>query len=265
MGTLNLIERDSLLRPVTRTGFWRRQFAEPVTGAQIVFDIVFGIIAPVLCFAFDPIVFRGGVLGAPLFADHKIYVYLFSGLQIVMLSFWLLVRAGFRFWNEAVGAGLMLGGAFCLLLGIVLAPFSVMGLMLGIGVFGFVPFLTGISYLRNGYRALQSPRTEAAGLTTAGTVVIGSAFVVGAPVLSGLAIHQYVDSTVDEIVQGDSSHAAAAAHRISPLTIFVGVESEKIVVAYQQASDPARKKLLRDCYQQITGEDIEEHIRIIND
>jgi len=265
MGTLNLSERDSDPRLVTKAGFWRRQFAPQVTGPQITFDIVFGIVAPILCFAFDPIVFRGGLAGPPLFADYKIYVYLFSGLQIIMLSFWLLARAGFQFWNIVVGAGLMLGGIFCLVVGITLAPFSLMGLMMGIGVFGFIPFLTGISYLRNGYRAVQIPRTDPSAFTAVGTVLIGSVFVVGAPVLTGLAIHQSVESSVDEIVHGDASRAASAAHRISPLTVFVGVESEKIVTAYQETSDPARKKLLKDCYQEITGEDIDARIRIIRD
>jgi len=39
--------------------FWRRQFGEDRTDAQQVFDVVFGLIAPILCFYFDPIVFKG--------------------------------------------------------------------------------------------------------------------------------------------------------------------------------------------------------------
>src|SRR5439155_21101615 len=99
------IERDSILRPVSRPGFWRRQFVPQVTTAQITFDIVFGIAGPILCFAFDPIVFRGGFGDRALFGDYKIYVYLFSGLQIIMLSLWLLAREGFQLWNELVGTG----------------------------------------------------------------------------------------------------------------------------------------------------------------
>lgn len=110
MGTLNLIERDSVLRPVARPGFWRRQFTSEVTRPQVIFDIVFGIVGPILCFAFDPIVFRGSFGDRPLFGDYKIYVYLFSGLEIMILSLWLLAGAGFQFWNEMVGAGLFLGG-----------------------------------------------------------------------------------------------------------------------------------------------------------
>lgn len=265
MNTLNLIERDSILRPVTRAGFWQRQFAAQVTKPQIIFDVVFGIMGPILCFAFDPIVFRGGFGGAPLAAEYKIYVYLFSGLQITMLSFWLLARSGFQFWNELAGTGLFLGGLFCFAVGVVLLPFSLMGLMLGIGIFGFTPFLTGIVYARNGVRALSSPRTDPSIFTRAMIVSLGSLLVVGAPLLLGFAIHQAVDVSVDEIINGDIQHASTAAQRMWPLKFFVGIESNKIVTAYEQASDPARKQLLKSCYQEMRGEDIDEHIRIMHD
>lgn len=72
MGALNLAERESAFSPVTRPRFWRKQFAPQVTRPQINFDIVFGIAGPILCFAFDPVVFRGGIGGGPLLADYKI-------------------------------------------------------------------------------------------------------------------------------------------------------------------------------------------------
>lgn len=265
MGTLNLIERDSVLRPMTRQGFWQCQFGSKVTRPQIVFDIAFGIVAPILCFAFDPVVFRGGIGGAPLFPDLKIYVYLFSGLEVVMLSFWLLARAGSQLWNDLSGAVLLVGGIFCLAAGLILLPFSLLGLMFGVGVFGFTPFLTGIVYLRNGVRALRSPRSDMRAFSRAAIILLGSLVAIGAPLLLGIAIHRTVESSVDEIVHGDTPHAVAAAHRISPLKYFVGAESNQIVTAYQEASEPARKQLLKNCYQEITGEDIEVRIRIMAD
>ncbi len=264
MGSLNFIERDSILRPVTGTGFWRRQFAAEVTTSQLGFDLVFGIIGPIMCFVFDPIVFRGG-FGGPLAAEYKSYVYLFSGLQLTLLSFWLLARSGFQFWNELAGTGLFLGGLFCFVVGVVLLPFSLMGLILGIGIFGFTPFLTGIVYARNGVRALRSPRTDTSISTRAMIVSLGSLFVIGAPLLLGFVIHLAVENSVDEIINGDVPHASTAAQRMWPLKYFVGIESNKIVTAYEQTSDPARKQLLKSCYQEITGEDIDEHIRIMHD
>jgi len=250
---------------MTRQGFWQCQFGSQVTTPQIIFDIAFGIVGPILCFALDPVVFRGGIGGGPLFPDIKIYVYLFSGLEVVMLSFWLLARAGFQIWNDLSGAALLVGGGFCLAVGLILLPFSLMGPMFGVGIFGFTPFVTGIVYLRNGIRALRSPRTDTSAFSRVVTILFSAVVAIGAPFLLGVAIHQAVESSIDEIVHGDDGHASAAAHRIGPLRYFVGAESDQIVTAYQQASEPARKQLLRNCYQEITGEDIEVRIRIMND
>src|SRR6059036_1217018 len=51
--------------PEIRPRFWKRQFLGPATTPQIIFDVVFGIVGPVLCFVFDPVVFRGDFLGEP--------------------------------------------------------------------------------------------------------------------------------------------------------------------------------------------------------
>ena len=45
----------------------------------------------------------------------------------------------------------------------------------------------------------------------------------------------------------------------------MGIESNQVVTAYLEASEPARKQLLKNCYQEITGEDIEVRIRIMQD
>jgi hypothetical protein len=39
--------------------------------------------------AFDPLVFHGDIGGGPLFPEYRVPVYLFTGLEILMLSFWL--------------------------------------------------------------------------------------------------------------------------------------------------------------------------------
>ena len=265
MEVLRVIERDSILRPVARAGFWRRQFAAEVTRRQVTFDVVFGIAAPILCFAFDPVVFRGDFLGVPLFPEYRLYVYFFSGLQILLLGLWLIAGAGFQFWNELVGFGLLVGGVFCFIVGLALSPYSLMGLMLVIGVFGFTPFLTGIVYLRNGVRALRSPRQDTSIFTRAFIALLGSLLVIGAPLLLAFSIHQTIASSIDDIVRGDPSQASAALNRMGPLKYFVGTESNKIVSAYLNTSDPSRKQLLKSCYLEITGDDIERRVAILQD
>jgi hypothetical protein len=56
-------------RPEEKPGFWRRQFSNDVTPAQNIFDVIIGVIAPVLCFIFDPVVFNNRFGDVPLSLD----------------------------------------------------------------------------------------------------------------------------------------------------------------------------------------------------
>jgi len=61
----------------------------------------------------------------------------------------------------AILAGVMfVGSAASLLLGIMLLPFSLVGLMVVIGVLGFSPFLVSGIYFRNAVRAYRAARSE---------------------------------------------------------------------------------------------------------
>ena len=144
MGVLNIAgphHEPELGHPGSR--FRRRQFAPQVTRPQLVFDVIFGAIGPILCFVFDPIVFHSGFAGPALFPAYQPIVYLFSGFEIVLLCFWLIMGPGSELWNAMFGAALLCGGIFCLAIGCILLPFSAMGLMFGIGAVWFHAFPDG--------------------------------------------------------------------------------------------------------------------------
>ncbi|MDQ6786134.1 MAG: hypothetical protein M3033_04865 [Acidobacteriota bacterium] len=50
-----------------KKGFWRRQFQKESTKSQRKFDWIFGVIMPVIYFAFGPVVFKDGFFGGALF------------------------------------------------------------------------------------------------------------------------------------------------------------------------------------------------------
>lgn len=128
------------------------------TWGQLVFDIVFGVLLPIGCLIADPIVFRAG-LGDPLFGRYALFAYMVVGSAIFALIFWLLWRG-----LPAFLAGFFLADAiFALMLGVVLLPFSAMGLAIGIGVLGFSPFLTFVVFYGHSLRAwaLDRPTTWA--------------------------------------------------------------------------------------------------------
>jgi hypothetical protein len=244
----------------TKPGFWRRQFVLPATTPQIILDVVFGMVGPVLCFAFDPVVFRDGFMGRPLFQEFQLFAYSFSALEIAALSAWLLFGARLSRGRGFIGGVLVGGALFCLATGLVLLPFSVLGLMFGIGIFGFTPFVTAIVYLRNGCRATERHH-DAAALSQAGALVLGFILSLGAPALLRVTIHEIAAQSVDNIIHGDSQQVSAANHRLRALRFVVGAELDRIVDSYATETDPSRKQLLGSSYHEITGEDIEARIR----
>jgi hypothetical protein len=82
MTTLGVGEESRLTE---RPRFWRRQLMAPKTHAQRIFDVLFGVVAPVLCFVFDPIVFKSDFDYA-LFSDYQAYAYMVSGIEYSFYS-----------------------------------------------------------------------------------------------------------------------------------------------------------------------------------
>lgn len=168
-------------------GFWRRQFAESVTQRQRHFDITFGIILPVLCFVFDPVVFQGWLVGGKGFYGRwQSYAYTVGALEMVALAAWLLMAGGAGRRAAALGGVLFAGGVFSLVVGVAILPLSLLGLIFFLaGVFGFIPFPTAIIYLRNGWRAAALGRTDDDMTWREATeFVLGFGFALGAPALA---------------------------------------------------------------------------------
>jgi hypothetical protein len=247
-----------------KTGFWKRQFAPAVTLPQVIFDIIFGVVGPIVCFVIDPVVFRGWLFG-PLLPDYQTFAYLFSGLQIALLCFWLVTGPGWQLWNKLIGGMLLCGALFCVIMGLVLAPFSLIGLAYGVGVFGLTPFLTALVYLRNSGRALRSESPEAESLVGVIIPASGLLLVAGVPLLLSIQIHWTVSRAVTEIVEGDPQHAMFAAQRLVPLRFLASAELDQIVNAYSASSDEKRKELLKSCYREITGDSIENRAHMLDD
>jgi hypothetical protein len=251
--TLQLTDHALPLRK-RATGFWRRQFHSETTSPQIVFDVVLGAIAPVLCYLFDPIVFSSQ-FDRPLFPDYQTFVYMLSAVQIVLLCGWLVLRPKNPIGSGMIAGALLGGGIFCLVTGLILAPFSLIGLMFGIGIFGFTPFVTAFVYIRNSIRASRvSPARshfETGIIATAGFLLA-----VALPLALSLAIHSAATNAVNDVIHGDAQRASFAAQRLIPLRYFSGVEMNRIAEAYVSEQDPQKREQLRDLYRQITGDDL---------
>ena len=191
-------------------------------------------------FHLDPFVFRGGWLFAPpLLPDLQVLVYLLSGLILILLL-WLVLRDSLPA-KRFIGGALCGGGTLCLIIGIGLLPFSVAGLALVIGIFGFTPFFTALVYLRNGFQAIRSEQYEFVGLGRRLPIFLGCLLAIAVSIVLTVAIDQVVKVSVNGVIQGNGDGAAFARDTLTWLEPLSGTRLRQIVDAYTAESDAAAK------------------------
>jgi hypothetical protein len=118
-----------------RIGFWQRQFQFEITYKQKVFDWIFGVILPVICFTFDPIVFKTNMRD-PFLGEYKPFAYLLSFTSILAMMAWLIWGEKLKGLSGILSGLFAVGGVISLGIGIILFPFSLIGLVLIIGALG---------------------------------------------------------------------------------------------------------------------------------
>jgi hypothetical protein len=255
--------------PPRRPGFWRRQFDDSPTGAQRAFDLTFGIVLPVFCFVFDPIVFSGrGEYGGGLYPQGQFYVYTFSALEMVALGAWLCAAAGGGHRPAALAGVLLAGSLFSFVVGMAILPFSLLGLLFIIGVLGFVPFLTAFVYLRNGWRAANSVGGARLGSSSFAALAFacGFFFALGAPFVADVSAQNEVEASIKDVCEGkEISPARMRALRTAAAMSGSSVYDE-IVWEYHSEPDAYRRARLAKCYAEVTvGGDIKRRLEILLD
>ena len=244
-------------------GFWRRQFADAPTRAQLRFDVIFGLVLPVLCFVFDPVIFQGGgelVRGDGIYREARLFAYTASALEMATLACWLFVIRRYPAWSRPAGGVMAAGALFSFALGVAILPFSVIGLLfVGIGALGFMPFVTALVYLRNARRALRLNRTNSPVRGGAGAAfAFGLAFALGTPAVA------HRGATV--IIKGASAEVLAGGELSPPrrrvvraLTLLSGETFYDLVEEHSWQPDAERRARLAEAYREVTGRDITDY------
>jgi len=256
-------------RPRRAGGFWRRQFDGVPTRAQRWFDVTFGVVMPLLCFYFDPVVFRGGFFnGQGLYPGVRFYAYTISALEMVALCVWL-CGAGRAKRGPAVLTGVLLAGSmFSFILGVAILPLSLIGLVVLIGVFGFVPFLTALVYVRNAVRAASTAGRGGAGLEglAAAALACGFFFALLAPAVAHVSARRVVSAALADVRAGRELSPAKLKALRAATTDSGSYVSDELVWEYRDERDPARRARLAKAYAEITaGGDIERRLRFLAD
>jgi hypothetical protein len=148
----DLMSDDTLLHG--KVGFWKRQFQLRPTTGQRTFDVLFGVLTPLLCLILDPGILRQGSISVePFLENWSVYVHTEIAIGLFLLCFFLAFQRA-----SPILAGALLGcGVFSLLLGLLLLPLSMLALLTEVPtvVFGFTPILTGFVFMRNACRCCR--------------------------------------------------------------------------------------------------------------
>lgn len=259
MESLKLNEKT----PAPEESFWLRQFQDEATDDQKKFDWIFGVALPVLCFFFDPLVFKGDLWGTPYLGSFRPFAYLLSFACILSMITWLLYGDRLK-WLNAFCAGLFaVGGIVSLSIGVVLLPISLLGLILLIGALGFTPFFSALVYLRNAWRASRSARLFLEKKVLVNSLVLSAIVSLVVPLIANLQIERILE----EMKNGDAATIRANAEKlryVAPL-----VEFDLLALHYHRSNAIVRNseqmRVLAEVYQDLTGVDIEEKTGVLLD
>lgn len=133
-------------------------------------DVIGGIVLPLICLFFDPIVFYNATPYECTWPLLGFFVppaagYVAIGLSLGVLAVWLLFGPRLTLGAGFIG-GALWASAFCTaMLGLLLLPYTLLSFLLifqvgPIGVLGFTPWLTAYVFLRNAQAAWAQARTH---------------------------------------------------------------------------------------------------------
>lgn len=236
-----------------RKGFWQRQFQKDATAAQRNFDWTFGVILPVICFVFDPTVFKGGVFGGALLGTFKPFAYVLSFVSVMAMAAWLIWGEKLKWLNAFLAGLFVVGSMISLAVGIVLSPFSLLGLIVLIGVLGFTPLLTSIVFLRNTLRAFQAAQPFLEKKILIHSFALSALLSVVIPYI----LNVQINNALDEISRGDAQTVRARAQSLKYVAPLVNFDSIVRQHALETGTNNKKKTALAEVYRNLTGKNIE--------
>ena len=114
-------------------------------------QFTWGVLMPIVCIFGDPFVFGYFEQGQVIYIhDYGLACYAIVTIQVLtLLLSWFLPKPS-PILDSAVAGLLAFGGIFALLVALLMSPLTVIGtLLLGMGLPGFTPWLTGLVYINS--------------------------------------------------------------------------------------------------------------------
>ncbi len=220
-------------------------------------SIVLGIVAPIACFALKPVLLPGDRFELPglgFISAFWIFGYGVIGLGMATLSLWLWRGTRLGAWCGVVSGTLAACALFAGGLGLVLLPFSVIGLFVLIGALGFVPFLTATTFARNAIRAFAHAGIVLGEPWAWGSMVLGAALVFGVPGAIQARVSLAFRHAIADVAWGDPT----AMTRLRAWYPYA--YRDRLVWSYAAERDPARRERLARAYPELAEEHVEQRL-----
>ena len=237
-------------------GFWRRQFRQETTQSQTIFDWLFGVIIPTICVVADPVVFKGNFFRGALLGQFRPFAYLLSFVCILAMAAWLIWGARLKWVASPVAGLFLLGSGISLLVGIVILPVSLLGLIVLVGAAGFTPLISSVVYFRNGIRAYRAAVPGLGDEVARRFALLAGLFAFVTPYV----INIQISHIVSEVAQADAATVGREGLKLKYISPLVNLDP--VSFRYHERAEPDEKnsprmRELAKLYQEVTGKDIE--------
>lgn len=150
------------------------------------FAYLVGVFGPTLCLIFDPLIFQGGDEHGPILGEYRTFSYGFIGLEMAIFAFWLSAGPAFGRPSGLLSGALGVGSALAAFVGVLILPFTLMGLLAGIGALGIIPFLVARTFFLQSKAAANVGRASLPPWGLRVMQLAGAALAIGIPVLMQL-------------------------------------------------------------------------------
>jgi hypothetical protein len=207
-------------------GFWRRQFSIKTTPYRTTFDIIVGLLLPVLCLVFDPLFFRSFLNqnGIGNFTGLQLFVYIGVALALFALTLWLILGEHTKSWAGFFTGIFYTSAIFSVSIGIVMVPFSLIGLIFfGVGILGGIPFLIALVFFRNGRRTLFLARQHLSSFWLSSSLVLGILFTTIIPFFVQWQTAQVISQSVQQVIWEDTETSQKASKNLDYLYTTIPV------------------------------------------
>lgn len=255
MQTLILDEKNVI---VPKPSLWRSKFRNEETDSNEGFDWLFGVFLPVICFTFDPLVFQSS-MGDSLLGEIKPFAFILSFLSVMAMSAFLIWGEKLKWFNGFLAGFFLIGGIVSLVIGVLLLPFSLLGLLLLVGALGFVPFFCANVFLRNAARAFRMAEPHFQGTNLIKASILSSMFCLVTPFVINMEISRLIEQTKTADVKTIKRNTFYL-HIVSPITNFDELLFDPEITERRQNEDA-----IRNAYEELSGKDYDRQLNRLLD